>query len=70
MNGKRIDRLKIEDEVENILESVPRSVYADEETVALAALLRPVYDRYLNDTRPPGRVLKLVSKTNRRGDAR
>lgn len=62
-----IDRSKIENEVENILESVPRSVYADEETIALAALLRPVYDRYLNDTRIPGRVLKLVPKANRLG---
>lgn len=53
-----IDRSQIEDEVDRILNAVPRDEYTLEETVALAALPRPVHDRYLNDRRPPARVLK------------
>ncbi|WP_421876778.1 hypothetical protein [Mycolicibacterium wolinskyi] len=53
-------RLQVEEECETVLQTVPRSDYTNEETVALAVLLRPIYQRYLAETRAPGRVLQLV----------
>ncbi|MFD3038350.1 hypothetical protein [Mycolicibacterium senegalense] len=59
MTSSKTSRLQIEDEVDNILHTVPRDVYTDEEVVALAVLLRPVYERHLAEARPPARILRL-----------
>jgi hypothetical protein len=54
------DRIQVEDEIDTILDTVPVRVYSDEETIALAVLLRPIYERYVAGPGLPGRVLYLV----------
>ncbi len=53
------DRLRVEEEIDTILDTVAASDYTDEEVVALAVLLRPAYERHLARQRPTAPVLRL-----------
>ncbi|OBB35257.1 hypothetical protein [Mycolicibacterium fortuitum] len=53
------DRLQVEDEIDTILDTVPRGDYTNEEVAALAVVLRPIFQRMEASIRPPGVVLHL-----------
>ncbi|MFN3004593.1 hypothetical protein [Mycolicibacterium wolinskyi] len=53
-------RSSVEDEAKKLISMVRFSDLTTHEVIALAAALRPAYERVMDDRRPPGRVLKLV----------
>lgn len=72
MNDRELDKVlelarpSISDELRNMIQEVAPSDFTMTELIALAAVVRPVYERQQERERQPAPVVKLVRKTRRR----